>query len=501
MDKLFEEILLQIRKVWQRRWFIVPVAWVIAVAGWFWVDSLPDRYQASAQIYVNTDSVLQPLLSGMTVTPNTDQRVRMMTRTLLSRSNLEHVVRETELDLQADGDSDRQRIIDELSNSIRLSGVGSRDNVYTIRYTSRDPQKAQEVVQTLVNMFMEGGIGGGRTDLVSSQRFIENQIENYREQLADKETQIEEFKRDHAGLTPGQSGSYYNRVERLEDQLEQARLDLREARNRRDTYESQLENASAADSDGAVDPALQERIRELETRLDDLQQRYTDQHPEVASTRRILDDRKAEREEQIAVGGGSSEHDDLFRQQVRLQLGQAESQISTLEARVDEFQERLGRLNEAVDRIPQIESEYASLMRDKNVIQSNYEQLLRRREQAFMSGQVETQTDAVDFRVIDPPRVPNSPTDPNRPLLASAALILGVGAGAGLAFLLAQLRSTVTSRQKLAEITGRPVLGAVSYVDTSRSRWRRRLGNTAFVVALGALLLVYAAVIASYFLS
>lgn len=503
MDKILEEVLLQIRKTWQRRWFIVPIAWLVAVAGWFWVDTLPDRYEASAQIYVNTESVLQPLLGGMTVTPNTEQRVRMMTRTLLSRSNLERVVRDAELDLLGDSDASQDQLIDQLSNSIRLQGAGSRDNVYTIRYASGDPDKAHDVVQTLVNMFMEGGIGSGRTDLASSQRFIESQIQNYREQLEEKESAIEEFKRDHAGLTPGQSGDYYNRLERVKDQLEQARLELREAENRRDTYQAQLDNAAELEQpgEGPVDPALQERIQNLENRLDELRQRYTDEHPEVASTLRILEDRKAERERQREQAGGpGSDREDVFRQQVRLSLSEAESRVSSLSARVEEFENRLDRLEEAVDRIPQIESQYASLMREKNVIQSNYEQLLDRRERAFMSGQVETQTDAVDFRVIEPPRKPNQPSDPNRPMLASAALVLGVGAGTGFAFLLAQLRATVTSRNKLAELTGRPVLGAVSFVETPRGRWRRRLANTVFFAALGLLFAVYAAVIASYFL-
>lgn len=519
MERILEEILLQVRKVWQRRWWIVPVAWLVAVAGWFWIDTLPDRYEASARIYVNTESVLQPLLRGMTISPNTDQRVRMMTQTLLARPNLEEVVRESELDLGPDSGSDPDDIVTQLSNSIRLSG-GNRNNIYSIRYSSRDPQQAQDVVQTLVNMFMEGGIGGGRNDLARSQQFIENQLERYREELEAKEEDIEQFKREHGNLIPGEGGrGYYARLQSVEQQLQQSRLELREARNRMNTYRRQLEGAepvlldeepsTPAGQERIETPELDARLNDLQRNLDELRRRYTDQHPDVESTRRIIAELERERRQERArlaqersqrASPRQRPSQSVYEQQLSLALAEAEGNVSSLEERVDAYQQRYQQLREEVDRIPRIESEYASLQRAKDVVESNYEQLLQRRETAQMSGQVESQTEAVDFRVIEPPRVPEEPTEPNRPLLASGVLLFGLAGGTGLAFLLAQLRSTVSSRQKLSELTGRPVLGSVSFVETPRFVRRRRVGFIVFITTIMLLVVVYAGVIASYFM-
>ena len=510
MDKILEQVLLQIRAVWRRRWYIVLVAWGVSIAGWFWIDTLPDRYQASAQVHVNTDSVLQPLLRNLTVRPDTEQRVRMMTQTLLTRSNLEAIAREVELDLRSGAGQDEDAIISELERNIRLRG-GGRNNLYTVSYSSRNPEEAKEVVQAVVNLFMEGGIGVGRQDLMGSQRFIQAQVDNYREKLEEQERKIEDFRREHGNLLPGQGGrDYFSRLENIQQQLEQARLELREAQNRKESIERQLEGAEPvliADDPGdrqqQGDPELDARINNLQSTLDELRRRYTDQHPDVTSTKRViaeLEDERAERAAQRSPAPNRSESANAFQQHLNFALAETDSRVSSLEVRVEEFEDRYERLREQVDRIPRIESQFAALQREKNVIESNYEQLLSTRERAAMSGDVETQTDSVDFRVVEPPRTPSRPAEPNRPLLASAVLLLGVAGGSGLAFLLAQLRSTVTSRSTLAELTGRQVLGAVSYVETRRDRRRRRLGLTGFTFACGVLVLIYGGVLASYFL-
>jgi len=508
MDKILEQVLFQIRGVWRRRWYIAVVGWVVAVAGWVWVDTLPDRYQASAQIHVNTDSVLQPLLRNLTVRPDTEQRVRMMTQTLLTRSNLEKIAREVELDLRSGHSQDKDAIVDELDRNIRLGGLGGRDNLYTVSYTSRNPEEAKEVVQAVVNLFMEGGISVGRQDLLGSRRFIEAQVESYRATLAEHEQKIEDFRREHSNILSGRD--YYGRLRSIEEQLEQARLELREAENRKNTLSRQLEGEDPVllvDEPGNqnhADPELDGRISALQSNLDELRRRYTDEHPDVTSVRRIiaeLEEEKAERAaQQPPRPAAPQETMTAFQQHLNFSLAEAESNVASLTVRVEEYEKRLQALKEQVDRIPRIESEYASLQRNKNVIQGNYEQLLATRERAAMTGDVESQTEAVDFRIIEPPRVPSSPSDPNRPLLASAALVLGIGAGTGLAFLLGQIRRTVTSRSQLAELTGRPVLGMVSYVETRKGRRRWRWSMAGFTVVVGVLVLVYSAVLASYFL-
>ena len=101
MNESFEQLFGYARAVWRKRWVVLITAWVACGIGWAWVYQLENQYRASARVYVDTQSLLRPLLGGLAVQPNLSQQVSMMTRTLVSRPNLEKVARMTDLDLRA----------------------------------------------------------------------------------------------------------------------------------------------------------------------------------------------------------------------------------------------------------------------------------------------------------------------------------------------------------------------------------------------------------------
>ena len=101
MNEAVEQVLGYARGVWRRRMLVLIVAWLISLMGWVWVYLLENQYKAQARVYVDTQSLLRPLLSGLAVQPNVGQQVALMTRTLMSRPNLEKVARMTDLDLRA----------------------------------------------------------------------------------------------------------------------------------------------------------------------------------------------------------------------------------------------------------------------------------------------------------------------------------------------------------------------------------------------------------------
>ena len=89
MHDLIVLLLRYARGAWRYRWWMLGVAWTVSLVGWTIVARLPDQFQASARVYVDTSSVLQPYLRGLAMnTDNTAQKISLMTRTLLSRPNL-----------------------------------------------------------------------------------------------------------------------------------------------------------------------------------------------------------------------------------------------------------------------------------------------------------------------------------------------------------------------------------------------------------------------------
>jgi polysaccharide chain length determinant protein (PEP-CTERM system associated) len=172
-----------------------------------------------------------------------------------------------------------------------------------------------------------------------------------------------------------------------------------------------------------------------------------------------------------------------------------------MKARVAEYNRRYNELKGAVNSVPQVEAEFTQLTRDYEVLKRNYESLLGRRESAQISGDMETNAKVMEFRVIDPPQVPTTPSAPNRLLLMSMVLLAAIGGGVGFAFLLSQLRPTFHDERRLQELSGLPVFGSVVMAWTDAQRARRKKGLIAFLLSFVSLLSAYAAIMGALMLS
>jgi len=500
MDQLLQQILGYAKAAWHRRWWGVAVAWLVCIVGWTWVMMIPDRYQASARVYVDTQTLLKPLLSGLAAEPNVEQQIKLMTRQLVSRPTLEKVARMTDLDVKAKTPEQTEQMLNGLAGKISIADAG-RENLYTISYQDANGDLAKKVVQSLLTIFVESSLGKTRQDISSSQRFIEEQLQQYQQKLTDAENALKEFKQKHIGMMPGQGGDYYAKLAEVSTQLRQAQLDQAEAVNRRDQLKRQLADEepelTAAAAAGATNSEIDDRIQALQKGMDQMRLQYTELHPDVQATKRLIEKLQAEKKADLAKikadPSGTRIQNPVY-QQLTLSIAEADANVSSLRARVGEYQRRYADLRQDSNMIPQVEQEYTQLTRDYDVYRQNYDALLKRRESVTMSGEVESKTDTVDFRVIDPPFVPSQPAWPNRPLLLTLVTLGGLGAGIAVAFLLSQLRRTVTDRRVLRELTGLPLLGAVSRVETDETRRRTRNGLLTYLATLGSLIAAYGAV-------
>ncbi|WP_440997090.1 XrtA system polysaccharide chain length determinant [Arhodomonas sp. SL1] len=490
-----------LRAGWRFRWYALIIAWVIALAGWAWVYRMPDVYRASARVYVDTESLLEPLLKGLTVSPRVDQRVAMVTRTLLSRPNLEAVARRADLDLSARSPEELERVVSMLQKEIQLSG-SSRENLYAVAYKHERPDTARRVVEALLDLFVENSLGTTRQDVASSRTFIDAQIAQQEAKLQEVEERVKKFKEEHYGLLPGQGGGYYDQLRATRDALERAQLELNEAVSRRNTYYARMQELQSrlANSDGSVLGAreLEGRIAELRQRIEALSTRYTDAHPDLIYARQRLEELQRERAVMQTSASGPGGFGPYAAQELQVAAAQAEGEVASLRARVSEYQTRLETLRSAVGRIPEIEAQYTDLTRDYEVIRQNYQRLLATRERAAMSGELERDTKTIDFRIVDPPYVEDQPVGPPRAAMSSAVLLAALGVGAGMAFGLSQLRPTIMSRSSLERVSGRPFLGAVALHEPTTGILRRRLGLMVYAATLACLLGAFSGLVALY---
>ena len=510
MHELADQLLSYLRATWRYRWYAVVFTWIIALGGWSAVYLTPDRYVASARVYVDTQSVLRPLLSGLTVQPNIDEMITMMSRTLISRPNLEKVIRMADMDTRLKTSKDQEQLITHLTRELAIRSAG-RENLYTISYSDKNPQEAKQVVQSLLTLFVEGSLGDKRKDSDAARRFIDEQLKSYSEKLIAAENAVTEFKRRNVGLMPGDRRDYYTRLVEAKAAVSQAELDLIEAENVRNELKRQLvgdaEIPSLLGDKSKPEPAHPEidaRIQALQKNLDSLRLNYTEQHPDIIAATRIiaqLQEQKKQEAKLTKQSPSTAQTQDPVYQQLSVSLASAEANVAAKKARVAEFGKRYHELRAAVNAVPQVEAEYTQLTRDYESTRASYDKLLLRRESAQISRDMEANANVMDFRVIDPPQVPLVPAAPNRHLLMSLVLVVALGGGLGLAFLISQIRPTFDDERRLREVSGLPVFGTVVMVRTKAQKARRKTGLVALLLSFLSLLSAYGAIMVALVLT
>ena len=505
------------RGLWQGRWVGLAVAWLAGIAGAVFIVLVPDRYEASARVYVDTQSILKPLMVGLAVRPNVEQEVAILSRTLISRPNMQKLVRMTDMDLRVRGAEERERLIDDLIKDLAIKSVG-RDNLYTISYRDTSPQQASRVVQSLLSIFVESGLTSKANDSGQARRFIEEQIKTYEQRLIEAENKIKEFKLSNLDLNAPAGGDFFTGMAALSENARLARQQLQEAIRSREALKQQMNDEESRppsllpEADGvpaASTPELDARLAVLNKNLDDLLLRYTDNHPDVANTRRIIKEVETQRTEErqrVAAelekrrksGGGQGGNPVV--QQLKMAFAQADAQVAALRARVADLEGRESALRERARSVPEREAQFTQLTRDYAIQKKNYDDLVARREAASMSGKLESSSGVADFRVIDPPRVSPTPVAPNRQILVPLVLLACLGAGLAAAYLFSILRPTVHDSRSLKSIAGRPVLGAVSLLLNPQTLARRRRSSLWFYSGVGGLAASYSVAIAAVFL-
>ena len=479
MEDLLARISTVATSMWRFRWPAMLVAWLVGIVATAVVFLIPNQYEATARIYVDTQSILKPLMSGLAVQPNVDQQVVMLSRTLISRPNVEKLIRMADLDLNSESKAEQEQLIARVMTALEIKSVG-RDNLYTLGYRDSDAPKAQRVIQSLVSIFVESSLGSARKDSDRARVFIDEQIKNYQSKLEEAETRLKEFRLRNISMQANDGKDSATRMSELSDQLNRAKLELREAEQARDAARAQLQDEKGLGVNAALPnllpepsasavatPEIDARIEAQKKNLDGLLQRFTEQHPDIVTTRRLIHDLEAQKKKEVdelrrtAVAAPSTpgKNTSLAYQEMNKVLATSEVQVAALRARVAEYSARYSQARESIRTAPQLEAESSRLNRDYAVNKKNYEDLVARRESASISGQLEGAAGVADFRLIDPPRVSPKPVSPNRLILLPIAMLLALAAGGFTAFAASQLRPVFHSAKDLRLKFGLPLLG------------------------------------------
>lgn len=486
MGSIFDEVRAALHAVWMRRWVALAIAWGICLAGWLVVSQMPNNYESRARIFVQLRQILPGADGANQAAQQRDiDRVR---QTLTSAVNLEKVVRGTDLARTVANDRDIADRVAGLQKAIKL--VAQQDNLFEITVTAGSGKLAKQIAQKLIDIFVEGNLADNRDASSQSMQFLDAQLDARQKQLQEAEAKKADFQARYLGSLPG-TGSLNDRISAARTQLSQIQSDLAAAQSGLNAVNAQMAGTPAnvaGGGGGAVAGPARARLQALQGQLAEARSRgWTDNHPDVIAIRsQLAQATAAARNEPMYGGGGGGSSNPLYLSLKSMQADK-NATVAALVQRKNQIEGDLSALESKIAEAPGVAAEQGQIDREYQVLKDQYDKLLSDREQLKVTSQAQTVSDTVKFNVIDPPTQPRSPTAPNRPLLLTAVLIAGLGAGLAAAFALGKLKTTFSTAAKLEKASGMPVIGSIGEVVTSAQIALRRKKLTLFAGGVGAL--------------
>ena len=508
----------QVRGIWRFKWAALIVAWAVALLAWVAVFLIPNKYEATAKIFVNTGTTLSQATQGISLSDDIAAQIQQVSAMLLGDPQLRKVANETNLMTGAVTGEQQQAVIDNLRNNINIVAdvnravPKSKVTLFTITYENHRRKRAIRVVDHLLNDFVEGSLTGKNQGSQQAEQFLTQQIANYGQRLSATEQQLAEFKKHNIGLVPGEKGDAFSQLQSDNSQLRQLKGNLYVAESKRDELARELHTGNrfttggssgtggAMPSGAALDTVQQ--IAQDQQKLDKLLLQYTDKYPDVIALKQTIKALKARQKEQMAAAqkGDVSAASALgltanpVYQRLEEQYNAQRVEVVSIKQEISDLKKQIGALKAKMGAAPRVEAEYARLTRNYAVTKKQYDALLGRLDSTRL-GQQAASTGLVDFQVIDPPTAKYGPVSPKRPLLIIGTLFLAIGAGIGMAYLLHLLRPVIVSARQLGAVTGLAVLGTVSMAWAGEHRQEAHRGNFRYACWAAGLVVLGVAVL------
>jgi succinoglycan biosynthesis transport protein ExoP len=480
--------------------FLIPLflGWLL-VWGASWV--LPPRYLSSTLILVE-----QPTMPKDYVTPNVNddlqERMQSITQQILSRTRLLHII--DEFKLYAGGHAQRSpdQKVEMMRKDIVIDLVRDERNritAFNVSYSSRNPLMAQQVTSELTDLFINENLEVRQQQSEDTTQFLEAQLETARKTLSDQEQKIREFKGQHVGEMPGQLASNLQILQGLQSQLQNEEDALNTARQQHvylqtlaDQYRALQGSPKSTDGTSMGLPAVDQELEKLKAQLADLRSHYTDRHPDVrklkdqiAQTEKMRDQLLAGLNTKNTEAAGTADNTSPVGQgsdpaqfsllapiqsQLRsnqLEITNREHSVTTLKAKVDDYQARL-------NQEPIREQQLADLTRGYEQSQANYDDLLKKKNESKMATSMELLQQGERFHIVDPPSLPIKPDFPNR--LKFCGIGLGVGLALGLVFAggFEMMDDRIYDEKELQKLLPVPVLSEIPAIERPQDERRER---------------------------
>lgn len=430
---LFDEA----RRIFCYRWLALAVGLGLFVATAAYVLHMPDVYDAWGQIFVSKQTPLTTAAEGVSLVGDSYGSTYVVQKTMLNDDNLEAVVKSRDPNVAGLSKTQLASAVGQLRGHIHVS-PDSGDGFVEVHYGDTNPVRARQTAQLLMDQFIAKNVDRSRTDLDRAEKFLDQQLAAYGEMLSGSQANIADFRRAHPEVTfipqPGMATPF----------------DIQQTVSNADEPQPAAQVAQAPPPKPVRPSQAAERVAGLQAKLTGLRTTYTEQYPDVVSTRRQLADAMVDeqREEAVAAAAATAE-------------ASAEP-APTATASTPRVQRRYAGPRLPPNVAPDIAAHWVDLQRKDEVLRLGYQQLIGKREAARMSQVIYGANDSGKYQVTRAPTTPTAPYGPKRGLLLAVGALLSIAAGIGAAYLRAGMKGILVAPRELESAFQLPVVGTVS---------------------------------------
>jgi len=493
----------------RRKWWVIIPFLVTILAGLTYALVTPKVYEAETLILVQPQSVPQDIVTPI-VSTSVEDRLRTISQQVMSRTNLETVIKQFGLF----SDYDTRMLMDDKVALLRKNitiDVNQNNrtrqnatNAFTIKFDGRDPQKVTDVTNALASNFISENLSIRENQAAGTSNFLTDEMQTMKQRLADKEEALKKYREKYMGGLPEQLQTNLAILTRLQGQLDQYAENLRDAENRKIAVQKQLGDVSnppaVAGQQGLTEQAAgPDQLTNLRNQLASLEARYTPNHPDIIRLKETI--AKLEAQQKAEPSESSPRRVSLetqrLMQTLRRQVIDVELEIKGLKNQIAETQSQVRLYQKRVEDTPKREQELLSLNRDYENIKSLYNSLLNKQLEAGIAVSMEKKQKGEQFRIIDPAQLPQRPIKPDMRKILLMTLVIGLGLGGGLAYMVEMFDTSYKSPDEVEKELELPILVSmpIRYTEKEIRRMRNRKVAAYVSVSVGFVAAVFAIVI------
>lgn len=482
------------REARRRRWVLLGLSGVIAIAGLALVMMTPKEYTSSTTLLVEETDVIQPLLEGRTVPTSVVDRATIAREVAFSAQSMDEILDTGGWLADEPGALRRAQLASQIMGRTEITSAPENPNLIRISYTDTDPRRAQAVTARFGELIIQESLSTRSRESRAAFEFIDSQVDDYRARLSNAEDRLAEYRKAHPEVLLGDEENVARRISELQLQIDRSLMDQAEQRSQAGSWASHVAREQSISAVQTRTGPLQQRIADLQAERMALAGTYTEQHPDMVRLQSQINDLQA----QLQSGGmpamAVALPADAGSNLDRGRLTEARSRSTGTASRIATGNQLLQQELERLSRVAALGSDLGNLTRDVQVNRDLYLDLLERRENARLSMNLDLQRGGLNFRVQEPAALPLMASSISRGPAAIGVLALAILAP--LLLLLAWLRFDPRVRTaSQIETTGLPVLGTIS-PGGRRPGYRPTSGGKALALTSGALLPVLTVVTA-----